>query len=420
VYKPGTVLDGKYRVEGMLGRGGMGVVVAAEHVELRTRVALKFLADKYVEDPSVTERFMREARACAQLRSEHICRVSDVGRLDNGVPYIVMELLTGRDLAKELRDRVTLDVATAADYVVQACDAIIEAHAAQIVHRDLKPSNLFLTERRDGSPLIKVLDFGVAKAQSDNDNSLTSTDSVVGSPNYMSPEQLRSSKAVDARSDIWSLGVILHELVAGRPPFTGETVVDLAVRISHEPPELPTGVPPELAAIIARCLQKDPSSRYQKVTDLVTALAPFAASKGPRLSVQVTTVRPIAETSIVAPASTTLRSASGAIAGSPAPKRRRRIVISAAAAIVIGVVAGLTLGPRYLFSSSAAPQAAPAPVTVNAPASIDGGVVPDAATIAEPTPTASDAGVPATVAPKPVGKHSGKHRTKEQIGASRI
>jgi len=159
VYAPGTLLAGKYRVERTLGRGGMGLVVAADHVELRSKVAIKLLADKYVQRPDVVERFMREARSSAQLRSDHVCRVFDVGRLDDGRPYIVMELLEGRDLAKVLRERGALDVMVIADYIVQACDAMLEAHSARIVHRDLKPGNLFLAQRRDGREILKVLDF---------------------------------------------------------------------------------------------------------------------------------------------------------------------------------------------------------------------------------------------------------------------
>ncbi|HEX3762946.1 MAG TPA: serine/threonine-protein kinase, partial [Kofleriaceae bacterium] len=226
MYEPGTVLAGKYRIERRLGRGGMGLVLAAEHIELRSVVAIKCLHDAYARRSDVVMRFLREARASARLQSEHVCRVFDVDRLDTGVPYLVMELLHGRDLAQVLRATGPLDPATVAAYLVQACDAIGEAHAAQIVHRDLKPSNLFLTRRRDGAPLIKVLDFGVAKAPEEGSPVLTDASTVVGSPRYMAPEQIRAARIADARSDIWSLGVILYELVSGRPPFEGASLGD--------------------------------------------------------------------------------------------------------------------------------------------------------------------------------------------------
>ncbi|HEX4422942.1 MAG TPA: serine/threonine-protein kinase, partial [Kofleriaceae bacterium] len=274
VYAAGARIAGKYRVERILGSGGMGVVVAAEHEELRSRVALKFLAPELAQRADVVERFLREARVCAQLRSEHVCRVSDFGRLETGAPYIVMEMLDGLDLANVLAANGALAVPTIASYIVQACDALAEAHAAGIVHRDLKPANLFLARRRDGGALIKVLDFGVAKIQGPRDHALTRTDMIVGSPLYMAPEQFGSALAADARSDIWSLGVILYELAAGRPPFTGPAV-DIAFQIDREPAPRLTGVPDGFARAVARCLDKAPERRFQRIADLVAALRPF-------------------------------------------------------------------------------------------------------------------------------------------------
>ena len=272
------MLAGKYRVERKLGKGGMGLVVAAEHVELRSMVALKVLADHFVQRPDVVERFMREARACAGLRSEHICRVTDVGRLETGTPFIVMELLDGRDLAHELRARTAIEFPAAADYVRQACDAVAEAHAANIVHRDLKPANLFLTQRRDGSPLVKVLDFGVAKAASDTDLAITQESTVVGSPKYMAPEQLRSAQLADSRSDIWSLGIVLYELISGAAPFGGGSIPELAIRVLTDVPVPLPSIPWELWCVISRCLEKDPAHRFQSAHELAAALAPFSAS----------------------------------------------------------------------------------------------------------------------------------------------
>src|SRR5688572_12056721 len=224
----GQILAGKYRVENVLGIGGMGVVVAAQHVQLGQRVALKFLNDEVCARPEAVDRFMREARAAVQIQSEHVARVTDVGQLENGSPYIVMEYLEGTDLAAVLRSRGPLPVEEAVDYVLQAAEAIAVAHRLRIVHRDLKPANLFLTQRPDESSLVKVLDFGISKALDGSMGALSglttnSAVNVIGSPLYMSPEQFKSAKDVDTRSDIWSLGVIIHELVTGAYPFYAET-----------------------------------------------------------------------------------------------------------------------------------------------------------------------------------------------------
>lgn len=281
--RAGVIVADKYRLERVLGRGGMGTVIEARHIQLGTSVALKFLHRSIVETETVMERFLREARATAALRSEHVCRVFDVGSFE-GAPYLVMELLEGIDLERVLRRERRLSPREACGYVIQACVGVADAHAAQIVHRDLKPGNLFLMARSDGSPLVKVLDFGIAKAPHEAELGLTKTHAVLGSPAYMSLEQLRSSRLVDARSDIWSLGVILYELVAGRRPFHGEGVADLALRIAMEPtPLLPRG-PHELDEIIARCLALEPAERFPNVGELAQALSPFADEPSRRLA----------------------------------------------------------------------------------------------------------------------------------------
>ena len=283
---PGDIIADKYRLERVIGRGGMGMVIEARHVELGTSFALKFLYNKMLAKKSLAERFLREARATAALRSEHVCRVFDVARFQ-GTPYIVMERLEGSDLGKVLHRQARIPVREACDYLIQACAGIAEAHAAQIVHRDLKPGNLFVTERADGTPLVKILDFGIAKTPQETDLELTGTDVILGSPSYMSLEQLRSSKQVDARSDIWSLGVILYELVAGRKPFAGEGLADLALKIATQPrPRLPEG-PAALDDIIDRCLAHDPARRYQSAGELARALAPFADDPARRLAASI-------------------------------------------------------------------------------------------------------------------------------------
>jgi len=271
VFEPGSLVDGKYRIDRELGQGGMGVVVAATHTTLGTRVALKCMNERVDGDTISTERFLREARAAAQLRSEHICRVLDVGEHD-GSPYIVMELLEGTDLGRVVKKR-QLDPERAVDYVRQACIGLAEAHASGIIHRDLKPENLFLVRRDDGSQLVKLLDFGVAKAP--DSKGLTGTMQMIGSPLYMSPEQIVSSRDVDTRSDVWSLGVILYRLISGRLPFTGINAAELALNICEEPMPPIANVPEGLLAVIARCLEKSPANRFASVEALAIALQPF-------------------------------------------------------------------------------------------------------------------------------------------------
>lgn len=273
---PGETLAGKYKIERVLGRGGMGIVVAARHLDLDEHVAIKFLVG---EAPAgALERFQREARAAAKVKSEHVCRVLDVGKVDTGEPYIVMEHLEGEDLAERLEREGPQPYATVVGWIIEACDALAEAHALGIVHRDLKPPNLYLAKRPDGSTCTKVLDFGISKIPSSQ--AMTSTQVMMGSPAYMSPEQIESSRDVDARSDIWSLGATMYELLTNAQPFEGETMMQLAVQI-REKPHVPLRernpeVPEALADVIDKCLGKLPSARYSSVVALAAALVPFA------------------------------------------------------------------------------------------------------------------------------------------------
>ena len=235
----GEILAGRYQVEKVIARGGMGIVVAAKHIQLGQRVAIKVLFHQSGNAEQSVARFLTEAKASALLKSEHVVKVSDVGTLDNGAPFMVMELLEGADLATVLEQEGKLPVEIAVDFVLQAIEGLAAAHVANIVHRDLKPGNIFRSSRGDGTTIIKVLDFGVSKATSSDVRTVgtvTTTDAVFGSPLYMSPEQMQSATRVDARSDIWSLGVVLFELLTARFPFEAESMAGLAVAIATEEP----------------------------------------------------------------------------------------------------------------------------------------------------------------------------------------
>lgn len=288
--REGDTIAGKYVVERILGAGGMGIVLAAQHTVLGSRVAIKVLLPAASAIPGATERFVREARAAAALHGEHVARVVDVGTLDDGMPFLVMEYLTGKDLREVLRARGPLPIEEVAEYMVQVCDAIAEAHGLGIVHRDLKPGNLFLTQRPNGTPLVKVLDFGLAKvldgaSKAVQDASLTVTGLVIGSPPYMPPEQLRSLKLADARSDLWSLGVIMHELLTGRQPFAGDGMEGLLVAIVADEPMPPRSLRPEIPeaidALVRRCLRKNPNERVQTAQEMAEVLSPFATPRRP-------------------------------------------------------------------------------------------------------------------------------------------
>jgi eukaryotic-like serine/threonine-protein kinase len=283
---PGQVLAGKYRVDRVLGQGGMGVVVAATHLHLDERVALKFLLPQAAKSDSVA-RFLREAKAAVRIRSEHVARVIDVGSLEDGAPYMVMEYLDGADLAHVVRDRQRLPFEEIVEYILQACEALAEAHSLGIVHRDLKPANLFLTKRIDGSPSLKVLDFGVSKLLNAGPaHDLTKTGGMLGSPLYMSPEQLMNAKDVDVRTDVWALGVIMYELATGVPPFTAEELPQLLVAIMQGH-YAPIGthrhdVPEAFEAAVRSCIAIDRNYRFSNIAALANALESVAPVRARR------------------------------------------------------------------------------------------------------------------------------------------
>ena len=443
----GELLAGKYRVEQVLGAGGMGYVVAAMHEQLGQRVAVKLLVPELCENEDSVTRFLREARAAVKIHSEHVARVIDVGELTNGSPYMVMEFLSGRDLAEELDLPGQLEVPIAIDYVLQASEAVAEAHSIGLIHRDLKPANLFLTHRPDGTALVKVLDFGISKALNVDDNalepapSLTATHSLLGSPAYMSPEQIRRPKSVDTRTDIWSLGSILYELLVRDPPFNADSPLALLAAVVSDP--LPSvrdvrpDVPVELEAVIAKCLEKNPDNRYQTVAELAEALAPFAPRSQPSVSrisgiLRATSLRPSLtdkspssertlqspgtpitgdqpteevniRVKVVTPAPAA-RSGNGKSTGtewesspSSAQRSRRRVFVFSVVAIV-GLAAGVILWQRRQ-PVTAEPMPDPSTVKSNARAAAVGEAVSASAAVAPATPGVSPStAVPAAAA----------------------
>ncbi len=278
---PGTVLVGKYRVERLIGQGGMGVVLEATHVALGERVAMKFLLPDLAMDGEAAERFLREARAAVRIKSPHVAKVSDVGTLESGSPYMVMEFLEGQDASELLASYGVMVVPDAIDLVIQACDAIAEAHSYRIVHRDLKPANLFITRHADGSPFVKVLDFGISKVLDEKAvSSLTRTTTTLGSALYMSPEQIRETRSVDHRTDVYALGVTLYELLSADHPFDADTFPALCVKIATGAPvplqSRRAELPPELCEVVHRAIAREPGDRFQNVGELCLALQPWA------------------------------------------------------------------------------------------------------------------------------------------------
>lgn len=277
--KVSDVIDGKYRVTRVLGAGGMGTVVEAYHETLDTHVAIKFMRSDMVTGHDGTERFLREARALVKLKSHHAVKVFDFG-VHRRMPYIVMEHLEGMDMQTMLEKQGPLSATDAARHIRHACEAIAEAHSLGIYHRDLKPANLFLARGASGKIVVKVLDFGIAKMMRPTDEkpsrytSLTGANILMGTLSYMSPEQIMSPKNVDARSDIWSLGVVLYELVTGELPFRGRDLYEVQQAIRHEACLLPA-LPSSLEPVIRRCLEKDPADRYPSAEDLAKALRPL-------------------------------------------------------------------------------------------------------------------------------------------------
>jgi serine/threonine-protein kinase len=284
----GEKIAGRYVVDRVLAEGGMGIVLAARHLELDEMVAIKFLKPEFARQQDIIGRFAREAKAAARIKSEYIATVLDVGVINDRGPYIVMEYLEGEDLETVLATEGKLPVERSIELVLQACEALAAAHANGIIHRDIKPENLFLVKREKGLPIIKVLDFGVSKTALTGNMfggaiDVAKTQSLLGSPLYMSPEQLRGKIDVDYTADIWSMGAMLYELLTGRAPFEGSSITEVCASVLETvPKEIPTlvpDVPSELALVVMKCLEKEPTRRYQSIAELAVALAPFGPKR---------------------------------------------------------------------------------------------------------------------------------------------
>lgn len=420
---PGDIIAGKYRVDRILGQGGMGVVVSAMHIHLDERVAIKLLRPEGVGRSEAAERFMREARAAVKIKSQHVCKVFDVGIMADGRPYIVMEYLEGRDLGEELERNGPMPEADAVDYVLQACDALAEAHKRGIVHRDLKPSNLFLCKNQKPA-IIKLLDFGVSKIKGNallpnTAPSLTAETALLGTPYYMSPEQIRSAKDVDERADVWALGVILYELISGRVPFDGETATAVLAAICGDKPkplhEVCTYVSSDVSEIVGACLAKNLAERMPNVRELVRALAAVAPDKASTIDERLAGIQFTGSTADTlnsagparaphnsepvsirsgAPMSRDemlIATVGGMVQTQPPPRKRSAVVaVSIAAAFVAAILAFVLLGRE---SHTLTTNVSPPPSTVLSTSTND---APSATPSTAPAPPASSS-VPAVI-----------------------
>jgi serine/threonine-protein kinase len=427
----GDVFAGKYAIEAIVGRGGMGVVLAARHLELDERVAIKLiLSEDGPKSADFVARFVREAKLASKIKNEHVVRVIDVARLESGEPYIVMELLEGQDLSDILAERGPFPVDQAALFLLQACEAIAEAHALGIVHRDLKPANMFLTVRRDGQPCVKVLDFGISKlVGAGGGAAMTKTNALMGSPYYMSPDQLVQSKDVDARADVWALGVILFELLTKKYPFDAEDAPQLIAHILHmQPASLASfrpDAPPELVALVEATLVKDRAQRIPDVAEFSRRLAAFAPDAGRYSLERITgvlgrtgapqsmpsssawsaastgpaTASGMSRSSTGTPATAPSITAGGATLSSTTASRSNRTPLVYG---TTGLAILLTLGGVALLRSrnSAPPPVASVPVSV-APSPAPVAPEPTAATAAPPTPSVMPAVAPTPSASAP-------------------
>jgi eukaryotic-like serine/threonine-protein kinase len=389
----GDVLDERFVVEGTLGKGGMGVVYRVRQGD--EHYALKLIRPERAQSAVAARRMAREAEVLQSIDSPHVARIIETGELD-GSAYLLMDLVEGETLRQRLATGTSLDVGGACSIVVQAAAALAPAHAAGIVHRDLKPSNLMLGER-DDELWLTVLDFGIAKVLTTglDDPTLTATGSTMGSPRYMSPEQLRDTKAVDARSDIWALGVVLYEMLAGRPPFEAPSHEALCLAIgmdAHAPLE---GFPDALAAVVDRCLKKDCIDRYVNVAELARALLPFAPASAATLAAEASAVFDAGEIT----ETTEEPGDTSEPAAADEPKPRWWWWGAAGVAAVAVLLAARTTPTAPAVTQDPAADAAAAPT-----------LPPDAPIPAAPAPAAAD--------PAPVGSATTEPTTSNTVAPS--
>jgi len=422
VLREGELVAGRYEIESCLGSGGMAAVYRAMHLGLEQPVAIKVVTAALKDVPGVAARFLREARAATRMKSEHVVRVFDVGKTEEGLPFLVMELLEGKDLAELFEESFRPTSEEAVDLTLQACEALAEVHGLGIVHRDLKPANLFVVRGADGLACLKLIDFGISRIDAPltgaDAMAITNPDVVMGSPRYMPPEQMESASAVDSRSDIWGLGAILYEMLTGRAPFDGESLFDIYAATVRSPPTAPSrvrhDVPRGLDEVIFKCLEVEPDRRYADVAELAVALAPFgderAATRADSIARVLEAARlrghpgePRAKPRVDVTPSARMRRKKQQQA------RKRRLVVGAALALASGLgIAGMRpIAQRLMLvpSVSVSGAAAATPAVVVAPHEPEPLVTSArAGEIAPllPSAPAGEIALPATVEPKTV------------------
>jgi len=412
----GTVVAGRYRVHDPVGEGGMGSVYRVEHVHTGQELALKVLNSKMVEDQVALERFRRESRAPARIQSDHVVQVTDADvapELD-GLPFLVMELLRGESFDQLLADGRIMPPADAVLYLQQVARALDKAHGLGIVHRDIKPENLFLTQREDGTPCVKLLDFGIAKLTEGADiHSKTATGAVFGTPLYMSPEQiLGQPDKICGQTDVWALGILAHKMLVGAEPWTALSLPQLVAQIAYEPLPVPSTRGSNLGAAFdhwfSRCCAREPKDRYPTASEAISALAqaagvdavssaqnPSLTGSAPRHSVPRTSTKDAFAATAVA-SSSAQALGSDTLAAQVAPRKSSGRVVAAAGLVLLLVVGGLWLGTRGGTATGTEPSAAAAELPP--PASSPAATAPATVVvepIAEPLPSASAEPAPA-------------------------